>query len=84
MKKIQSNLHYFKISRDNPEKILDDFYIFEEKHPQLKKYIANTKEIKNILITIRTLREKNEDKKITQKYFLYLIFRWELFKYSFR
>jgi hypothetical protein len=55
MKKIQNNLHYFKISQQNPEKILDTFYIFDEKHLQLKKYIANTKEIKNILITIRTL-----------------------------
>ena len=72
MKKIQNNLHYFKISQQNPEKILDGFYIFEEKHPQLRKYIANTKEIKNILITIRTLQKKNENKKVIEKYFLEL------------
>ena len=69
MKKIQNNLYYFKISQQNPEKILDGFYISNEKHPQLQKYIANTKEIKNILITIRTLQKKNEDKKIIAKYF---------------
>lgn len=68
MKKTQNNLHYFKISQQNPEKILDSFYIFDEKHPQLQKYIANTKEIKNILITIRTLQKKNEDKKVIAKY----------------
>src|SRR3989338_6875665 len=72
MKKIQNNLHYFKISQQNPEKILDSFYIFDEKHPQLNKYIANTKEIKNILITIRTLQKKNENKKIIKKYLLEL------------
>ncbi len=72
MKKIQNNLYYFKISQRNPEKILDSFYIFDEKHPQLEKYIANTKEIKNILITIRTLQKKNEDKKVIRKYLLEL------------
>mgnify|MGYP001571779895 FL=1 len=72
MKKIQNNLSYFKISQQNPEKILDSFYIFDEKHPQLQKYISNTKEIKNILITIRTLRKKNEDKKVIKKYLLEL------------
>lgn len=74
MKKIQifNNLHYFKISQQNPEKILDGFYIFDEKHPKLQEYIDNTKEIKNILITIRTLQKKNEDKKVIAKYFLEL------------
>ena len=72
MKKIQNNLRYFKISQQNPEKILDGFYIFDEKHPQLQKYISNTKEIKNILITIRTLQKKNEDKKVIKKYLLEL------------
>ena len=72
MKKIQNNLHYFKISQQNPEKILDSFYIFDEKHPQLHKYVANTKEIKNILITIRTLQKKKEDKKVIRKYILEL------------
>lgn len=72
MKKIQNNLHYFEISKNNQEKILDDFYIFAEKNPQIEKYISNTKEIKNILITIKTLWSKNEDKKIVEKYFLEL------------
>jgi len=71
-KKIQNNLHYFKISQQNPERILDSFYIFGEEHPQLQKYISNTKEIKNILITIRTLREKKENKRVIEKYFLEL------------
>lgn len=69
MKKIQNNLCYFKISQQNPEKILDSFYIFDERHLQLQKYISNTKDIKNILITIRTLQKKNENKKIIAKYF---------------
>ena len=71
-KKIQNNFHYLKISQQNPEKILDSFYIFDEKHPQIQKYISNTKEIKDILITIRTLQKKNENKKVVARYFLEL------------
>jgi hypothetical protein len=71
-KRNQDNLHYFRISQRNPEKILDSFYIFDEKHPQLQKYIANTREIKHILITIKTLQKKNENRKIIKKYFLEL------------
>ena len=54
---MQSNQHYFRISQQNPEKLLDEFYIFDEKHPNLKRYVANAKEIKNILITLKTLRK---------------------------
>ena len=66
---MQNNQHYFKISQENPEKLLDKFYIFDNKHPNLKKYISNTKEIKNLLITIKTLQSKKEKEKIIDKYF---------------
>ncbi|PIP18091.1 MAG: hypothetical protein COX43_00665 [Parcubacteria group bacterium CG23_combo_of_CG06-09_8_20_14_all_35_9] len=69
---MQNNQRYFKISRQNPEKFLDKFYIFDNKHPDLEKYIANTKEIKNILITLKTLQEKNEKPKIIEKYYFEL------------
>lgn len=69
MKKIKSNQHYFKISRRSPEKALDDFYVFDERHPRLDAYIARTKEIKNILITIRTLQQKGEENSVVEKYF---------------
>lgn len=69
MKKIKDNLHYFDLSRKNPENILDGFYMFDEKHPHIAEYIATTKEIKNILITIRTLQKKKESRKIVDKYF---------------
>lgn len=72
MKRAQNNLHYFKISQENPEKSLDDFYVFDEKNPELEKYISNTKEIKNILITIKTLQDKKEKSSIINKYFLEL------------
>jgi len=68
-KKIQSNLHYFKISQENPEKFLDKFYIFDEKNPAIGKYIAHIKEIKHLLITIKTLKEKQEKQLIIDKYF---------------
>ena len=72
MGKIQSNLHYFKISKDNQEKLLDDFYVFDEKNVDLNKYKENTKEIKNILITIKTLQERKEKQAVINKYFLEL------------
>ncbi|HLD38604.1 hypothetical protein A3H03_00120 [Candidatus Kuenenbacteria bacterium RIFCSPLOWO2_12_FULL_42_13] len=72
MKKIQNNLHYFEISKNNQEKLLDNFYVFDEKHPDLNKYIKNTKEIKNLLITIRTLQSKKEKSAVIDKYFLEL------------
>jgi len=72
MGKILNNLHYFKISKDNQEKLLDDFYVFDDKHPDLNKYIENTKEIKNILITIKTLQSKKEKQGVIDKYFLEL------------
>lgn len=72
MKRIQNNLCYFELSQRNPEKAWDSFYVFEEKHPRLSEYIANTKKIKNILITIKTLQDRSENKKIIAKYFLEL------------
>lgn len=72
MRIVRSNVHYFKISQENPEKPFDDFYVFDEKHPELKKYANNTKEIKNILITIKTLQDKKEKSSVINKYFLEL------------
>ncbi len=72
MRKIQSNLRYFEISKNNQEKLLDDFYVVDGKHPELDKYIENSKEIKNILITIRILQNKKEKQAVIDKYFLEL------------
>jgi len=72
MKKTKTNLHYFEISKANPEKLLDDFYVFDRRNPDLDKYIQNTKEIKDILTTIRTMENKKEDAVIIDKYFFEL------------
>ncbi|PIR44173.1 hypothetical protein COV23_01295 [Candidatus Wolfebacteria bacterium CG10_big_fil_rev_8_21_14_0_10_31_9] len=69
MKKIKNNLYYFKISKNNQEELLDDFYVFDEKHPELNKYIKNVKEIKDILITLKTLKRKKEKTAVIDKYF---------------
>jgi len=69
MRKILNNLRYFKISKENLESTLDKFYIFEKQHTELEKYIDNTKEIKNILITIKTLLNNKEKDKIVNNYF---------------
>ena len=68
-KNIKDNKHYFKVSQDNPEKHLDEFYIFDKKHTHLKKYAENTRKIKNILITIKTLTGKREKTDIVEKYY---------------
>ncbi|MBU4082772.1 hypothetical protein KKB98_02405 [Patescibacteria group bacterium] len=68
-KNIQNNQHYFKISQENLESPLDNFYVFDNKNPNLKQYIKNTKEIKEILTTIKTLQKRKESPKIINKYF---------------
>lgn len=66
---MKNNQHYFKISQQNQENKLDDFYIFDEKHKDLEKYKKRTAEIKNILITIKTLENKKEQAKVIDKYY---------------
>lgn len=68
-KNIQSNQYYFKLSQENPELSLDNFYIFDNKNQNIKKYIKNTKEIKEILTTIKILQKKGENSRIINKYF---------------
>lgn len=69
---MKSNQYYFNISQENDETNLDEFYVFDEKHKDLSKYIKKTKEIKNILITIKTLKNKKEKQSILDKYYLEL------------
>jgi len=71
-KNTKDNQHYFKISQENPETNLDSFYVFDEQHAELDEYIKATKTIKNILITIKTLVDADEDQKIIDRYFLTL------------
>lgn len=69
MKKLQRNLHYFDVSRGNPELPLDEYYIFDEKHKFLNTYINKTTEIKETLITIKKLINNKEKKQIINKYY---------------
>ena len=69
IKKMQNNLHYFKVSQENTEDSLDDFYVFDKKNFDLEKYATNIKEIKSLLITIKTLRDRKEKPLMIKKYF---------------
>ena len=60
-KGIQNNQHYFRISQENPEPHLDVNYFFLDKHPELSDYIAGVQNIKEILITIKKLKEEREN-----------------------
>lgn len=66
---MKNNQHYFKISIENFEPHLDSNYFFIEKHPELSDYIVGVKEIKEILITIKKLKQGKEKKEIIDKYF---------------
>jgi serine/threonine protein kinase len=57
------------MSKKGKEKSLDDFYVFDGMNPDLSEYAKNTKDIKNLLITIRTLQVKKEESSVIDKYF---------------
>ncbi len=77
---LKSNRHYFEVSKNNPEPHLDESYFILEKHPEIKGHLKKIKEIKEILITIKKLKEKRESNSVVEKYFLDL---FEVFKSNF-
>lgn len=66
---MKNNQHYFDVSKENPESHLDKDYFILEKHPNIKGVIKRVKEIKEILITIKKLKEAGESRDIIEKYF---------------
>lgn len=58
---LKDNIHYFNISTKNQEPEFDERYAVLQKHPDLEKYVENTKEIKDILTTIKTLSKLNKN-----------------------
>ena len=66
---ILNNLDYFNISKKHLEPYLDEFYIFINNHPEINEYLENANKIKNILITIKTLKHNNEKIRIIDKYY---------------
>lgn len=69
MKRIKDNSVYFKISQDNPEPHLDRNYFFSNKYEKLSSYLLGVKEIKEVLITIKKLKENDEDIEVIEKYY---------------
>jgi hypothetical protein len=66
---IKDNQYYFKVSKESLEPHLDESYFILEKHPKLKDHLKTIKEIKEILITIKKLKESKEKNQIVEKYF---------------
>lgn len=58
---ISNNIHYLQTSIDNKEEILDDFYLYTSYDKNIDKYVEYTKKLKDILITIKTLKNKKLD-----------------------
>lgn len=69
---MKSNLHYFKVSQNNPEKFLDYNYMFINKDPNLASYKDKTKMVKELLITIKNIKNKSSSHKILDKIFIEL------------
>lgn len=79
MKKIQDNLHYFRVSQGNSEPPLDLHYFIIERDPRIKEYLKNIKEIKENLIALKKLKENRESKDIIEKYYRKLFDCWDDF-----
>jgi len=58
------NIEYFKISQNNPEAHLDESYFVIGKFSELASYVSGIREIKEILITIKKLRESDEKEEL--------------------
>lgn len=64
-----TNLELFEYCKKNPEKFLDTNYMFIEKNPKLDLYREKTKVIKNKLIAIKeVLNKENSNKILDQLY----------------
>jgi len=57
---LQSNQVYFDISKANPEK-LDKRYMALNWHRDIARYVQETKQLKELLATIKTLRRRKEN-----------------------
>lgn len=76
---MKNNIHYLKSSINNLEPLLDEFYIFTTWDKNIDKYVEKTKELKDILITIKTLKKENEKQDLN---FLYEKIQTLLFNYG--
>ena len=65
-----NNLALLKDCISNPEKFLDDNYMFVEKNKDLTKYVEDVKEIKLLLIAIKVMTQKEYDEKILRKLYI--------------
>ena len=56
---MQDNIHYLKESINHLEPMFDEFYMFVNWDKNIDKYVKETKELKDILTTINTLKKEN-------------------------
>jgi len=67
-----NNLVLLKYCSQNPEKFLDQTYMFVEKDTNLEKYAQTTKKVKNLLITIQQIKDKKSSDKLLEEMFVEL------------
>lgn len=63
------NIKLLEYSIKHPEKFMDSAYVFIEKHKDLNSYVKKTKKIKNLLITIKQLKNKRNTNHILNELF---------------
>jgi len=69
------NIEILNYCIDRPETFLDEFYVFDEKHKELDKYVEKTEKIKHILISIKEVKEEKEGQKVLSRLYKRL---WDL------
>lgn len=67
-----TNLEYLIYAIKNPEKNVDADYSFLKVNNDIEKYISTTKEIKEILITIKQLKSEKVEKEMVDSFYIKL------------
>lgn len=64
-----NNLELLEFCKRNPEKFLDVHYMFVERHRDLALYGKTTRQIKNLLITIKEIKNRKEAAGVLEQIF---------------
>ncbi|PIP29403.1 hypothetical protein COX27_01660 [Candidatus Kuenenbacteria bacterium CG23_combo_of_CG06-09_8_20_14_all_36_9] len=66
---MNTNLEYLIYAIKNPEKAIDTDYSFLKASDDIEKYVKVTKEIKEILITVKQLKKEKADKETLESFY---------------
>ena len=58
---LKDNKHYLDKAKANPEPLLDENYIFIDKETEIDKYVEDTKVLKELLTTCKTMIKRGKN-----------------------